>query len=200
MWWMNGRNSKKLSVIVFRFVRAWQIMSFFVAKLPADCGEKSHFGVSPPPIRENCGENDVPQAFPSVKNDDIPFGQKWRKILQIPQILQMRKVIFAESAIEGLDNCGEKAKKPNLAQQCPVFAAARGGAAADEGELLRERKVKPKLSLKSWTGFSILPILWVRFPPETVDSVKTVNVWMQDVSNIEPTTWRDSRPFAGVIF
>jgi hypothetical protein len=36
---------------------------------------------------------------------------------------------------------GKKRKKANLAQQLPVFAAAGGGAAAVEGELLRKGKV-----------------------------------------------------------
>jgi hypothetical protein len=49
-------------------------------------------------------------------------------------------VFFAESAMEGLDNCGKKRKKADLAQQFPVFAAAGGGAAAVEGELLRQGK------------------------------------------------------------
>ena len=43
-----------------------------------------------------------------------------------------------KAAVGGLDNCGEKAKKARLAQQTGVIAAARGGAAADEGELLRQ--------------------------------------------------------------
>ena len=37
-----------------------------------------------------------------------------------------------------LDNCGKRAKKANFAQQTSVIAAARGGAAAVEGELLRQ--------------------------------------------------------------
>jgi hypothetical protein len=56
---------------------------------------------------------------------------------------------FAECAMGGLDNCGKEPKKPILAQQFPVFAAAGGGAAADEGELLRHgRKAVKSEKLK----------------------------------------------------
>jgi hypothetical protein len=75
-------------------------------------------------------------------------------MLQIPQILQMRTAFFCRIRNEGcgqwrkgaftitgkrgLDNCGEKAKKPILAQQFRVIAAATAPGAAIEGELLRQ--------------------------------------------------------------
>jgi hypothetical protein len=65
------------------------------------------------------------------KNDDIPsvrIGEKF---------CNCERYFFAESPMGRLDNCGEKPKKPILAQQLPVFAAEEGGAAAVEGELLR---------------------------------------------------------------
>ena len=49
-----------------------------------------------------------------------------------------RKRFWQVTGKRGLDNCGEKAKKTRLAQQTGVIAAAGVGAAADEGELLRQ--------------------------------------------------------------
>ena len=79
-----------------------------------------------------------------------------RNMLQIPQILQLRRVIFCSIRNEGcgqwrngvftftgkrgLDNCGKNPKKADLAQQFPVFFAALPPAAAVEGELLRQAK------------------------------------------------------------
>jgi hypothetical protein len=57
--------------------------------------------------------------------------------MNLRKILQFHIPFLRKSAIGGLDNCGKNHKMAYLAQPFPVFAAAGGGAAAVEGELLR---------------------------------------------------------------
>jgi hypothetical protein len=59
------------------------------------------------------------------------------------KILQIHIPLFAKSVSGGLDNCGKNHQKADLAQSFPVFVAAMGGAAAVEGELLRQAKRHP---------------------------------------------------------
>jgi hypothetical protein len=51
----------------------------------------------------------------------------------------------------GLDNCGKSEKKGDFAQQTSVIAAAEGGAAAIEGELLRRGENSSELKVPSNT-------------------------------------------------
>jgi hypothetical protein len=69
----------------------------------------------------------IPEAFPSVT-----IGEKFCTFVNF------KHPVCEKSEPGGLDNCGKKPKKTILAQQFPVFAAAGGGAAAVEGELLRQ--------------------------------------------------------------
>ena len=55
---------------------------------------------------------------------------------------QRRKGFATITGKRRLDNRGKKPKKADLAQQFPVFAAAGKGAAAVEGELLRQAEKK----------------------------------------------------------
>ena len=69
------------------------------------------------------GAMGVPQAFPSLTNSA-------NAAISHPLVAKIGK--------RGLDNCGKNHKKPYLAQRFPVFAAAGEGAAAVEGESLRQ--------------------------------------------------------------
>jgi hypothetical protein len=80
------------------------------------------------------------KAFPSVSicadcAHTFSIGEKFGNFVNFT------RPFCEKSELEGLDNCGKKPKKGILAQQFPVFAAAGGGAAAVEGELLRKGKV-----------------------------------------------------------
>jgi hypothetical protein len=61
------------------------------------------------------------------------------------KIRQRRKGFPTSTGKKGLDNCGKNPKKAALAQQFPVFPATGGGAAAVEGESLRQASILPSI-------------------------------------------------------
>jgi hypothetical protein len=75
------------------------------------------------------------------------FRHSFRSKMTSRKIRQRRKGFPNITGEKGLDNCGKNPKKADLAQRFPVFPAAGGGAAAVEGESLRQTKRHPSPSL-----------------------------------------------------
>ena len=73
------------------------------------------------------------------------FRHSLRSKMNFRKIRQRRKGFPNITGKKGLDKCGKKPKKAALAQRFPVFPAAGGGAAAVEGESLRQANILPSI-------------------------------------------------------
>jgi hypothetical protein len=94
------------------------------------------------------------------------FRHSLRTKMNSYNIRQWRKGFPNGTGKKGLDNCGKNAKKADLAQRFPVLPAAGGGAAAVEGESLRQASILPSIhpSLKV-----VLPDAISRLYHRTID-------------------------------